>query len=235
MTAASHVLIPGAGGIAWYWHLVVDELRERGHDVVAVDLPADDDTCGLAEYAETVIAAIGDRTNVTLVAQSMAGFTAPLVCERSPVSLLVLVNAMIPAPGETAGDWWANTGQPEAKREMEVRDGRDPDADFDEVTTFLHDVPQHIIDESPSHARRQSGTPFASPSTLTAWPDVPTRVLVGRDDRLFPAEFQRSVARDRLGITADEMPGGHLVAFSHPKELADRLESYHAELRDAKP
>jgi pimeloyl-ACP methyl ester carboxylesterase len=55
---------------------------------------------------------------------------------------------------------------------------------------------------------------------------VPTRFLQGRDDRLFPVEFQRRQARDRLGIEIDEMPGGHLVALSRPAELVDRLERY---------
>src|ERR1700730_1002864 len=92
-----YVLIPGAGGSAGYWHLVDAELRRRGHDVVAVDLPAEDDTAGLPEYTDAVVDAIGDRTNLVLVAQSMGAFTAPLVSERVPVSLLVLVNAMIPS------------------------------------------------------------------------------------------------------------------------------------------
>jgi hypothetical protein len=47
-----------------------------------------------------------------------------------------------------------------------------------------------------------------------------------RDDRFFPVEFQRRVVGERLGITPDEMAGGHLVALSCPKELADRLEAY---------
>ena len=44
---ATYVLIPGAGGDAWYWHRVVPELEARGHDVVAVDLPAADEFGGL--------------------------------------------------------------------------------------------------------------------------------------------------------------------------------------------
>ena len=40
---ATYVLIPGAGSTPWYWHLVVPRLAERGHDVVAVDLPCDDE------------------------------------------------------------------------------------------------------------------------------------------------------------------------------------------------
>jgi pimeloyl-ACP methyl ester carboxylesterase len=226
MNTATYVLIPGAGGSASYWRLVAGELRRRGHDVVAVDLPAADDTAGLPEYADAVVAAIGDRTDVILVAQSMAGFTAPLVAQRVRVAMLVLVNAMIPSPGETPGQWWANTGQPEAKRRRDIDDGRDPDAPFDAVTTFLHDVPAATLDASIGEDPRQSDTPFASQLTLDAWPDIPTRVLVGADDRLFPADFQRRVAEDRLRITPDELPGGHLIALSRPIEVADRLEAY---------
>jgi pimeloyl-ACP methyl ester carboxylesterase len=228
---ATYVLVPGAGGSAWYWHLVERELRRRGHEAVAVDLPADDDSAGLPEYVDAVVAAIGNRPDVVLVAQSMAGFTAPLVCERVAVSLLVLVNAMIPRPGETAGDWWASTGQRQARREKDEREGRDPDASFDVVTYFLHDVPADVVEESAAHAPRQSDTPFAQPWPLVTWPDVPTRVLVGRDDRIFPAEFQRRVSEDRLGITPDELPGGHLVALSHPVELVERLEAYRTAAR----
>jgi hypothetical protein len=193
--------------------------------VVAVDLPADDDSAGLPEYADAVVEAIGDRTNLLLVAQSMAGFTAPLVCGRRRVSLLVLVNAMIPRPGETAGEWWANTGPAQARREKDERDGRPADGDFDLATYFLHDLPQEVVDEARAHARRQSDAPFGQPWPLAAWPDVPTRVLTARDDRFFPAEFQRRVSQERLGITPDEMPGGHLVALG-PAELAGRLEAY---------
>jgi pimeloyl-ACP methyl ester carboxylesterase len=224
--AATFVLIPGAGGSGWYWSRVEPELRRRGHDVVALDLPADDDTAGLPEYAAAVIRAVGDRTDLVLVAQSMAGFTAPLVCQQLPVSLLVLVNAMIPTPGETAGDWWGNTGQEQARRDKDLRDGRPADAEFDLATYFLHDVPPHVVAEGAAHERNQSDTPFGQPWPLSAWPDVPTRVLTGRDDRFFPADFQKRVAEDRLGITPDRMPGGHLVALSYPTELADRLDAY---------
>src|ERR671932_2603625 len=90
----TYILIPGAGGVAWYWHLLEAELRERGHEAVAVDLPAADDSAGLSEYADAVVGASGDRTDLVLVAQSFGGFTAPLVCEQVPVDLLVMLNAM---------------------------------------------------------------------------------------------------------------------------------------------
>jgi len=221
--ARTFVLIPGAGGESWYWHLLEPELRQRGHEVIAVDLPADDDTAGLQDYADTVVKAAANRHNLVLVAQSMGGLTAPLVCVRLSVTRLVLVNAMIPAPGETGGQWWANTGQEQAQRENDLREGRSPDAEFDARVYFFHDVPEHIADEGLAAPTRQSATPFDQPWPLNDWPDVPTRVLSSCGDRLFPVDFQTRVAQQRLGITPERIPGGHLVALSRPAELADQL------------
>jgi pimeloyl-ACP methyl ester carboxylesterase len=229
---ATYVLIHGAGSDSWYWHLVVPELRERGHDVVAVDLPCDDDSAGLSEYTDTVVDAIGDRTGLIVVAQSLGGFTGPLVCDRVPVDLLVMLAAMVPRPGESPGDWWDATGWEQARRDQAERDGRPTDGDFDVVAEFFHDVPADVVAKAMARRERgQSGTPFEKPWPLDAWPDVPTRFLLCRDDRFFPAELMRRVVRERLGITPDEMEGGHLPALSRPKELADRLEAYRVELR----
>ena len=226
---ATYVLIPGAGSDSWYWHLVVPLLLDRGHDVVAVDLPYADDGAGLADYTDAVVDAIGPRTDLILVAQSMAGFTAPLVCERVPVALLVLVAAMVPVPGESPQDWWDNTGSAAARRAAAERDGRDPDDD-DPVSMFLHDVPDDVAAASADHVGPQSWTPFEKPWPGTGWPDVPTRFLLCRDDRFFPADFQRRVVSSRLGIVPDELPGGHLPALARPDELVDRLEGYRREL-----
>jgi pimeloyl-ACP methyl ester carboxylesterase len=226
MSNDTYALIPGAGGDAGYWYLVEPLLRDRGHHVVAVTLPAGDGSAGWAEYADAIVDAIGDRSGVILVAQSLAGFSAPLVCARRPVELLVLVNAMIPLPGETGADWWSATGQQEAMRSHLAELGLSPGTD-DDATVYFHDVPSHVVTEVAARGEpEQSGTPMTQPWPLGAWPDVPTRVLVGREDRLFPASFQRRIARERLGIVADEVEGGHLVALSRPRELVERLESY---------
>ena len=217
---ATFVLIHGAGDVGWYWHLVEAELRRRGHDTVAPDLPCDDDSAGLPEYADTVVGALGDRRDLVVAAQSFGGFTAPLVCERVPVRSLVLVAPMIPAPGEAPADYWGNT-----RYEEEVREHYD-----DEVAIFYQDVPAELAAEALKRGRRQSEARTHEPSPLGTWPDVATRVLLCRDDRLFPAPFLRRVARERLGITPDEIDGGHTPALSRPKELADRLETYVAEL-----
>ena len=218
------VLIPGAGGAAWYWHRVVPELRARGHEAVAVDLPGADESAGLPEYAEAVVAAIGGHRDVVVVAQSMGGFTGPTVCARTPVSLLVLVNAMIPVPGETPGDWWGHTGWESARVTAALAGGYP--AEFDLAAYFLHDVPAEVAAAGEAHAYPEADIAFGQPCAIERWPDVPTRVIAGRDDRFFPLEFQRRVALQRLGADVDEVPGGHLAALSRPAELTDRLTRY---------
>ena len=225
---ATFVLIHGAGDGAWYWHLVEAELRRRGHDVAAVDLPSDDDSAGLQQYADEVIDAAGDRRDLVVVAQSFGGFTAPLVCDRLSVDLLVFVAGMIPSPGERPGDWWEHTGYTRIEREPAESD--DGEADDDVIATFLHDVPPALAAEALKRGRDQSGTPMEEPWPLDEWPDVPTKVLLCRDDRFFPPEFMRRVARERLGITPDEIDGSHCVALSRPRELAERLDAYRAKL-----
>jgi pimeloyl-ACP methyl ester carboxylesterase len=227
VSAATYVFVPGAGGDAWYWHLVIPEVRARAHDVVAVSLQASDDSAGWTEYADTIVDAIGDRTGVILVAQSLAGFSAPLVCGLVRVDLLVLLNAMIPRPGETGAEWWSNTGQREAMHAHLTALGLPPEAADDDTTLYFHDVSPQVRDQALRRGQPgQSWTPMTQPWPLDGWPEVPTRVLIGRDDRLFPADLQRRIARERLGIEADEIEGGHLLALSRPAELVERLEAY---------
>jgi pimeloyl-ACP methyl ester carboxylesterase len=220
---STFVLLHGAGGGPAYWQLVAPRLEQAGHRVVAVALP-NWPGASLTDQADAIVTAADGAERVVLVAQSMAGFCAPLTCDRLPVDWLVLVNAMIPRPGETAGAWWDDTGQGEAARANDLREGRDPDAPFDPLTVFLHDVPPDtlswVMAEEPDGP---ADSLFAEPFGLDRWPDVPTTVLVGREDRLFPLEFQQRVARERLGLTVETLPGGHLLAFSQPAALADRL------------
>jgi pimeloyl-ACP methyl ester carboxylesterase len=216
------VLIPGAGGAAWYWSRVAPLLEAAGHTAIAVDLPADDETAGLAEYAALVVDAIGDHNDVALVAQSLGGFTAPLVCEAATVESVTLVNAMIPLPHETPGDWWENTGAPEARAKAAAAGGYGDDVN-DPVTYFFHDVSPAILAEGEAHQRPEADAVFASSCNFTSWASERVRAVAGSDDRLFPLEFQRRVARERLGTEIDVLPGGHLIALAHPDLLVEYL------------
>ena len=226
---SSFILIPGAGGVAWYWHLLTPLLGAAGHEAIAVDLPGDDAKAGFTAYAERVIAAIGSRPHLILVAQSLGGFTAPLVCERVTVDRLIFVNAMIPKPGETAGEWGENTGSAEARKAQARSCGYGEK--FESDTYFLHDVPADVAAQAAKHEREEAETIFAEPCLFDHWPDIPIHVIAGEDDRLFPIDLQRRIARERLGLDVDALPGGHLIALSQPRALADRILSFLAASR----
>jgi pimeloyl-ACP methyl ester carboxylesterase len=164
-----------------------------------------------------VIAAINARTDVVLVAGSLGGFTAPIVCERAParaVGALVLVNAMIPNPGETATAWWHNTGAIEARDAAAEAGGYGP---FQESTYFLHDIDSDLAAEGEPHRRPEAAAAFESVCDFAGWPSIPIRVLAGNDDRFFPVGLQRRVARERLGLEPDVLPGGHLLPIAQPR------------------
>ena len=230
---ATFALIPGAGGDPWEWHRLAAALNAWEHEAIAVRLPAEDDTAGWSEYADAVVEAVDGREEVTLVAQSMGGFTAPIVSTRLEVELLVMLNAMIPVPGETFNAWWSNTGSGPARREYHASIGMEPGDADDDAVIYYHDLTAEIRAEAMTRrSPDQSMTPLDEPWPLQAWPDVPTRVLAGRHDRMFPLEFQRRIARQRLGLEVEEIDGGHMVAMSNPAELAGRLEAYRIEVRD---
>jgi pimeloyl-ACP methyl ester carboxylesterase len=150
------VLVPGAGGQARYWHRLVPELARRGLAAVPVDLPADDDSAGLDAYAEAVLAAAAPWEDVVVVGQSMGGFIAPLVCARRPVRSLVLLNAMVPRPGETGAQWWTATGHRAEGSWQEL---------------FFNDAPPEVLADAANRGEVvQSSRPFQDPWPLPRWP-----------------------------------------------------------------
>lgn len=210
---STYVLVPGAGGEAWDWSRLVPLLRAEGHEAVAVQLPAGRDDATLEDYA-AVIAATAGAGPVRVVAHSMGAFSAPLVAGRVEVEELALVAPMIPAPGETVDAWWSVHA-----------DGLREAPPFDAFASFFHDVPSDVVQEARAREAegRQGAAATAEPWPLSAWPDVPTRVLVARDDRLFPYAFATAVARDRLDVEPDAIACGHMVALARPRELAEWL------------
>ncbi len=218
------VLIPGAGADPRVYRATIQALGALGHEAIAPSLPLHDRSARPSDHARAVASFVPRRVDLVVVAQSLGAFTGPLVAAAVPTAPLILLAPMVPRPGETAGEWWANTHHERAIAGLLERHGPirswGPDA-LDEV--FLHDVEPAVAREH----ERFSGAPgegmFAEPWPLAAWPEVSTRVLVPSEDRLFPLVFQRRIARERLGLEIDEMSGGHLPMLSRPRELAERL------------
>jgi pimeloyl-ACP methyl ester carboxylesterase len=215
----TYVLVPGAGGDAWHWHRVVPLLD----DAIAVELPTGDPDAGLQEYADAITQAAGDRENVTLVAQSMGAFSAPMA--KLDVERIILVCPMIPAAGETPGEWWTTSGLPDA--------GAPP---FDPIESFFHDVPDDVKAAAFEQGEpKQEDKPFGDPFPLDRWPDVPTRVIAGLHDRLFPYPFMQKLAKERLSVEAEPIDSGHMPALSRPEELARTMSWWPPDARPQSP
>ena len=210
----TYLLISGAGGDAWYWHRVVPLLEAAGHRGVAFDLPAGDEEAGLDDYVDTAIAALGPVDgDVVVVGQSLGGFTAAVVADRIDAAGLVFVAAMIPAPGETPGGWWASSGFSDVWGDQEM----------DDEVHFMHDLPPDVHDELVARTFEQGGGIMGSTFPLAALPAVPTRGIAASDDRFFPVAFMDQLIRDRLGVEPEHVASGHLPALANPEGLAALL------------
>ena len=155
----TYVLVPGAGGEAWYWHLVAPLLD----DAIAVELPTGDPDAGLQDYADAITEAAGDRERVTLVAQSMGAFSAPMA--KLDVERIILVAPMIPAPGRDARRVVDHV-RPARRGRAAVR----PESRRSSTTSRRTSGRPRSSAASPSRRTSRSGTR----GTLDAWPDVPT-------------------------------------------------------------
>ncbi len=155
------MLIHGAGDAGWYWHLTEAELRARGHHTIAPDLPCDNDTASLDDYAGTVADAADGRPDLVIVGQSYGAFTATLAASQLPAQLLVLLAGMIPIPGESPGQWWSNTGYRQAAEEQARLDGGKTGHD-DPLVSFYNGIPRPLAKEALRRAGagnpRRSGT-----------------------------------------------------------------------------
>ena len=193
--------------------------------------PCEDDAAGLVEYTDAVIAAIGDRAgrgDLVVVGHSMGALTAPLVTERVPVALLVLVAAMTPRPGESGAEWGTNTGSEEARQRAADAGGWSVD---DEEALYLHDVPADVV--AASDGATSSSSRAGRSRTPGRWmpgpPCRPGSCCVATTAASRPS----SSAASRASASAS-CPTRWPAVTSHrwpiPQELSRRLLAYAAEV-----
>ena len=218
-------LVHGAYHGAWCWDFLRPALERAGHRVIAVDLPISDPDAGAAAYAAVVEAALDGVQRPILVGHSMGGLVIPLVAAHRPVERLVFVTAFLPSPGRSLND----------QRDTEAIDGRIPPTvaqwtDLgDDVwmigpqtatELFFHDAPAATARWAVGRLRAQAYRAMREPTPLTAWPDVPSTVILCREDRALNPDWLRKAARERLGVDAIELGGGHSPFLTRPSDLA---------------
>ena len=177
---ATYALIHGAGDVGWYWHLVDAELRARGHDVVAMDLPVEDDAAGLSDYADVVVDAIGDRGEMS--------------SSWRIVRRLHGADRMQSRPVEAAGPCGGNGARRPGSRRR--RCSPTPDTaggagDTSTLAVFYHDVPPALAAEAISRGRDAVGHAGEGALAAVSLAGRADAFLLCRNDRFFPATWLR--------------------------------------------
>ena len=223
------VLVHGAFHGAWCWDFLTPELERLGHRVVTVDLPISDPTLGAAQYAETIEAALPQDSDPILVGHSMAGVVIPLVAAHRPVRSLVFLAAFLPIPGKSISDQRA-VEHIDGQRIPRTAEWSDLGDDVwligpnTATELFYTDATPAVARWATQRLRPQCYRAMQEVTPLEAWPDVPTRSIVCREDRAINPAWVRSAAQERLGTVALELPGGHSPFLTRPRDLAVLLD-----------
>jgi pimeloyl-ACP methyl ester carboxylesterase len=222
-------LVHGSYHGAWCWDLLRPELERLGHRVITMDLPISDPTLGAADYARTVETALEPGSEPVLVGHSMAGLVIPLVAANRPIRSLIFLGAFLPSPGRSAND----------QRASEPIDGRVPPTTSEWIDIgenvwmvgpktateiFFPDATPAVARWATQRLRPQSYRVLTETTPLEAWPDIESRSIVCRDDRAINPAWVRAAARERLGVEAVEISGGHSPFLTRPVELALALD-----------
>jgi pimeloyl-ACP methyl ester carboxylesterase len=212
-------LVHGSAQNASGWDLLVAELELRGHEVARMNLPTGEPEASATRYAEVIAQAIpAGRDDAIVVAHSASGMFLPLVPDRRRVQRLVFLAAIVPQVGTSLRE------QALTDKRMFNPDwlGKNPTTDEETARQFLfHDCSEEATrwalgTLSLMYARQA----ILETCPLQVWPDIPSAYIVCAEDRTIRPEWSRRVAKERLGVSAIELPGGHCPFVSRPRELA---------------
>lgn len=214
-------LLHGAFEGAWVWELLIPELRQLGHDAIAVDLPIDDVTAGWEEHVDVALAAFGDKDTV-VVAHSRSGRMVPRLLERGKFSDAILLAAAIPGgilppPYESGGI--PGKGAVTAQNRETDSLGRTL-CTRDVAERLFSDCPPGTVDWALAHVRPNQELTVPDD---TRWPDVRVSYVYGEQEPVVDPGWIRLACRERLGIEPVALPGGHSLFVSRPAELARTL------------
>jgi pimeloyl-ACP methyl ester carboxylesterase len=209
---AHFLLLHGACHGGWCWEAVASILRSTGHQATAPDLPCDNLGAGLTESTDVAVASMnGAVDDVVVVGHSLGGLVAPMVADRLPIRRMVMLAAIVGAPGASLESLAAE----DADRDLPFTRG---DLEFDGEGRFrfsgagarralYHDCPPEMAGAAIVRLRFQRSM-WTEVAAFDAWPDVETVSIVCAEDRVVNPAWSKRVARGRLGVEPVELPGG---------------------------
>jgi len=193
-------------------------LHLRGHEAVAVDLPCDDSSATLSDYAAVV------PTADVVVGHSLGGLTIPLVRAAHRVYLC----AFVPLWGRPVRDLFAERPLvPGFPDEGITRDALGRTVWVDEefaLSSMYSDC--DLTDALAAYARLrpQGGAIYAGDYPLKRRPRGGSTYIVATHDAAVSNDWARRAAKRRLGVEPLEIASGHSPMLSRPSDLANLLD-----------
>ena len=242
-------LVHGAFQGAWCWDLLIPYLEAQGHKTVAMDLPIEDPSANLGQFADVVLQALPKTDDdIVLVGHSMAGTVIPLVAQAHKVRQLVFLTALIPYPGVSTIDQFSHNLDADNLKSLNYEPNKlsqlaqfhdEPDMfnpysvgkDFSDeavlMEIFYNDCQPDVMRWALSKRRSQQSMAYIfEANPLKSLPNVECKYIVCTDDRILSPAWSRYAARKRLGVDAIELAGGHCPHLSRPADLASILTNH---------
>ena len=223
---STFALVHGAWHGAWCWERLIEPLEDRGHRVVAPELPSEDTELGLEDYADTIDRALGDADDVVLVPHSLGGLVGPVVAGRRPLRALAYLTALVPEPGLSFSEQLSASTEPVLLFEggrMVDDEGRSYWGDPEATARIMYgDLPPEDARWAAVRLRPQAQRSQTEPSPAPP-AGLHVESIIGANDRVLSPPWSRRVARERLGVQPIELASGHFPMITHPEQLADAL------------
>jgi pimeloyl-ACP methyl ester carboxylesterase len=231
---STFVIVPGAWDTPAAIDPLVEPLESAGHRVIVVDLPCDDASATLEQYADAVRAVLpADPVDVVLVGYSFGGFTASRIAVEHPELPLVCVAAWIPRDGASV---------------LDLLMGGDPFAAGDEAAGIAAfggfvvsagpgrcalNIDQLVAEADPAERDavraylERTQRPQGIAALRQQWHgDLPTsvrrRYILTTADTIVPPDFQRVMAAS-VDAEVVEIATGHGAFREQPQRLAELL------------
>jgi pimeloyl-ACP methyl ester carboxylesterase len=224
---STFVLVHGAWHGAWCWEPLEVQLRERGHDVVTMDLPVGDGAATFLTYRDAVLTAWPEPVvrDVVLVGHSLGAMVVPLVAAERPVRVTVFLCPVVPNVDGMPWDAAPEMGTPRAYVTVSHDDGSVTFESRDEaVTTFYGRCDPGDADWAFERLRSQdSSSLWDRPYPLRRLPPGPRSVIGGRHDEAITPEFLQAVCAERLGTEPVLLDADHSPFLSATTDLAELL------------
>jgi pimeloyl-ACP methyl ester carboxylesterase len=193
-----------------------------GHETTAPDLPCENLAAGLSEWTDVAVASLrGAVDDVVVVGHSLGALVAPLVAHRLPIRRMTMLAGIVGAPHASLESLAAE----HADRDLALMDD-DLETDAEGRFRFsaagarrvlYHDCASETADAAIARLRFQRSM-WTEVADFDAWPDVETVSITCAEDRVVNPTWSNRVARERLGVEAVELPGGHSPFLARPDD-----------------